>query len=104
MKIINKTNLLIIIMLCLAALVFKLFYMREGLGDTKGNCVYDEQGVTDLNNDDGIFMTGGTNDDVVEEYKQVCKNQKSQVMCERIHAPNNNGKKVINYCDWQSEG
>ena len=108
MKIIKNTYLLIIIMLCLVWLVCKIFYMREGMDtalsilnqDTNGNCIYDEQGVTDLNSLDGILLPGINDEVKIDGYKQACNNQSNQVMCERIHASSHNGKKVINYCDW----
>ena len=109
MKISNKTFLLIIILVCLAVLVFNIFYMREGMDnaltilnqDTKGSCSYNEQGVKDLNSDDGISLMGFNDSAISENYKQMCKDQTNQVMCERTHYPNHTGKHVINYCNWE---
>ena len=109
MKVMNKTNLLIIIMLCLGIMVFNIFYMREGMDnaltilnqDTKGNCVYNKKGIKSLNSDDGIQLSWFNNKNVGKIYNESCRDRTNQVMCERAHYPSSNGKHVINYCDWE---
>ena len=115
MKWVNKGNLLIIIMLCLAMLMFNIYKMREGAEfdptltilnqDTKGSCIYDEKGVNDLNTDYGIRMSSNLSDpNVVDGYKKACGRNKNQVMCERAYEPGHKGEHVITYCDWEFGG
>jgi len=111
----NTTNLLIIVILFLTILLSFIYNIREGMEidrklsilnkDTKGRCIYHEDGVKNLNSDDKVMLSDiGSGQDVVAGYKRNCENQPNQVMCERTHEPNSTGEHVITYCDWKYGG
>lgn len=107
----NKTNLFIIIMLSLAILLSCIYNKREGMKfdrrlsilnkETKGRCVYHEDGVNDLNSRDSVLLPGIDDQSVIDGYKRNCAVQPNQVMCERTHEPNTTGEHVLTYCDWE---
>ena len=111
----TTTNLLIIVILFLTILLSFIYNIREGMEidrnlsifnkDTKGRCIYHEDGVNNLNSDDKVMLSDiGSGPDVVAGYKRNCENQPNQVMCERTHAPDYTGEHVIRYCNWKYGG